>query len=183
MSLSASPPSLVIIIKCFELHRWDVSSVRWTVPSWRHSSRWECTKSMTNSTENLHTSCCLSHTSCCLWHTSCCLLHTSCCALPSASCTSPSYFHPCCTLAVTCPIHRVSLFDYQAMCKNSHHHASSARPLLNVSLVVMVTHTHTHTMLPTSRWQRLALPAAALCFQPFYGLVAVLRWFFYNTIM
>lgn len=30
---------------------------------------------------------------------------------------------------------RVSLFDYQAMCKNSHHHASSARPLLSVSLV------------------------------------------------
>ena len=29
---------------------------------------------------------------------------------------------------------RVSLFDYQAMCKNSHHHASSARPLLSVSL-------------------------------------------------
>lgn len=28
---------------------------------------------------------------------------------------------------------RVSLFDYQAMCKNSHHHASSARPLLSVS--------------------------------------------------
>lgn len=29
---------------------------------------------------------------------------------------------------------RVSLFDYQAMCKNSHHHASSARRLLSVSL-------------------------------------------------
>uniref|UniRef100_A0A672YBD5 Calcium voltage-gated channel auxiliary subunit alpha2delta 4 n=1 Tax=Sphaeramia orbicularis TaxID=375764 RepID=A0A672YBD5_9TELE len=29
---------------------------------------------------------------------------------------------------------RVSLYDYQAMCKNSHHHASSARPLLSVSL-------------------------------------------------
>uniref|UniRef100_A0A3Q3AE06 Calcium voltage-gated channel auxiliary subunit alpha2delta 4 n=1 Tax=Kryptolebias marmoratus TaxID=37003 RepID=A0A3Q3AE06_KRYMA len=28
----------------------------------------------------------------------------------------------------------ISLFDYQAMCKNSHHHASSARPLLSVSL-------------------------------------------------
>uniref|UniRef100_A0A7N8YIZ6 VWFA domain-containing protein n=1 Tax=Mastacembelus armatus TaxID=205130 RepID=A0A7N8YIZ6_9TELE len=28
---------------------------------------------------------------------------------------------------------RVSLFDYQAMCKNSHHHTSSARPLLSVS--------------------------------------------------
>uniref|UniRef100_A0A3B3TLH2 Voltage-dependent calcium channel alpha-2/delta subunit conserved region domain-containing protein n=1 Tax=Poecilia latipinna TaxID=48699 RepID=A0A3B3TLH2_9TELE len=27
---------------------------------------------------------------------------------------------------------KVSLFDYQAMCKNSHHHASSARPLLSV---------------------------------------------------
>uniref|UniRef100_A0A3Q3NCX5 VWFA domain-containing protein n=1 Tax=Mastacembelus armatus TaxID=205130 RepID=A0A3Q3NCX5_9TELE len=27
----------------------------------------------------------------------------------------------------------VSLFDYQAMCKNSHHHTSSARPLLSVS--------------------------------------------------
>ncbi|XP_028440158.1 voltage-dependent calcium channel subunit alpha-2/delta-4 isoform X2 [Perca flavescens] len=26
---------------------------------------------------------------------------------------------------------KVSLFDYQAMCKNSHHHASSARPLLS----------------------------------------------------
>uniref|UniRef100_A0A3Q3A0P0 Calcium voltage-gated channel auxiliary subunit alpha2delta 4 n=1 Tax=Kryptolebias marmoratus TaxID=37003 RepID=A0A3Q3A0P0_KRYMA len=29
---------------------------------------------------------------------------------------------------------KISLFDYQAMCKNSHHHASSARPLLSVSL-------------------------------------------------
>uniref|UniRef100_A0A8C4HFS2 VWFA domain-containing protein n=1 Tax=Dicentrarchus labrax TaxID=13489 RepID=A0A8C4HFS2_DICLA len=29
---------------------------------------------------------------------------------------------------------KVSLFDYQAMCKNSHHHASSARPLLSVSI-------------------------------------------------
>uniref|UniRef100_A0A8C4NR11 VWFA domain-containing protein n=1 Tax=Dicentrarchus labrax TaxID=13489 RepID=A0A8C4NR11_DICLA len=29
----------------------------------------------------------------------------------------------------------VSLFDYQAMCKNSHHHASSARPLLSVSVI------------------------------------------------
>uniref|UniRef100_A0A3B3CKQ6 Voltage-dependent calcium channel alpha-2/delta subunit conserved region domain-containing protein n=1 Tax=Oryzias melastigma TaxID=30732 RepID=A0A3B3CKQ6_ORYME len=28
---------------------------------------------------------------------------------------------------------KVSLFDYQAMCKNSHHHSSSARPLLTVS--------------------------------------------------
>uniref|UniRef100_A0A8C4HE70 VWFA domain-containing protein n=1 Tax=Dicentrarchus labrax TaxID=13489 RepID=A0A8C4HE70_DICLA len=30
---------------------------------------------------------------------------------------------------------KVSLFDYQAMCKNSHHHASSARPLLSVSVI------------------------------------------------
>lgn len=30
-------------------------------------------------------------------------------------------------------VHRVSLFDYQAMCKNSHHHANAARPLPNVS--------------------------------------------------
>lgn len=36
--------------------------------------------------------------------------------------------------------HRVSLFDYQAMCKNSHHHASSAHPLLNVSAAVIATH-------------------------------------------
>uniref|UniRef100_A0A3B4ZHI6 Calcium voltage-gated channel auxiliary subunit alpha2delta 4 n=1 Tax=Stegastes partitus TaxID=144197 RepID=A0A3B4ZHI6_9TELE len=36
------------------------------------------------------------------------------------------------TLMFVC---RVSLFDYQAMCKNSHHHASSARPLLSVSLI------------------------------------------------
>ncbi|KAI3371559.1 hypothetical protein L3Q82_023577, partial [Scortum barcoo] len=32
---------------------------------------------------------------------------------------------------------KVSLFDYQAMCKNSHHHASSARPLLSVSLITV----------------------------------------------
>ncbi|KAM3870199.1 voltage-dependent calcium channel subunit alpha-2/delta-4-like [Diretmus argenteus] len=44
---------------------------------------------------------------------------------------------------------KVSLFDYQAMCKNSHHHASSARPLLS----------------------------------PFYGVVALLRWFFSNALM
>uniref|UniRef100_A0A8C6MJD0 Calcium voltage-gated channel auxiliary subunit alpha2delta 4 n=1 Tax=Nothobranchius furzeri TaxID=105023 RepID=A0A8C6MJD0_NOTFU len=30
---------------------------------------------------------------------------------------------------------KVSLFDYQAMCKNSHHHASGARPLLSVSFM------------------------------------------------
>uniref|UniRef100_A0A8C7WX35 Voltage-dependent calcium channel alpha-2/delta subunit conserved region domain-containing protein n=1 Tax=Oryzias sinensis TaxID=183150 RepID=A0A8C7WX35_9TELE len=29
---------------------------------------------------------------------------------------------------------KVSLFDYQAMCRNSHHHSSSARPLFTVSL-------------------------------------------------
>uniref|UniRef100_A0A3Q4IDN6 Voltage-dependent calcium channel alpha-2/delta subunit conserved region domain-containing protein n=1 Tax=Neolamprologus brichardi TaxID=32507 RepID=A0A3Q4IDN6_NEOBR len=32
---------------------------------------------------------------------------------------------------------KVSLFDYQAMCKTGHHHASSARPLLSVSLVTI----------------------------------------------
>uniref|UniRef100_A0A3Q1GIP9 Calcium voltage-gated channel auxiliary subunit alpha2delta 4 n=1 Tax=Acanthochromis polyacanthus TaxID=80966 RepID=A0A3Q1GIP9_9TELE len=39
------------------------------------------------------------------------------------------------TLIFVC---RVSLFDYQAMCKNSHHHASSARPLLSVSLITAI---------------------------------------------
>uniref|UniRef100_A0A3P8UT80 Calcium voltage-gated channel auxiliary subunit alpha2delta 4 n=1 Tax=Cynoglossus semilaevis TaxID=244447 RepID=A0A3P8UT80_CYNSE len=42
----------------------------------------------------------------------------------------------------------VSLFDYQAMCKNSHHHSSGARPLLS----------------------------------PFYGIVALIRWFFSNAL-
>ncbi|XP_061578176.1 voltage-dependent calcium channel subunit alpha-2/delta-4-like isoform X4 [Cololabis saira] len=32
---------------------------------------------------------------------------------------------------------KVSLFDYQAMCKNSHHHASSARPLLSPFYVIV----------------------------------------------
>nr|XP_019934174.1 PREDICTED: voltage-dependent calcium channel subunit alpha-2/delta-4 [Paralichthys olivaceus] len=44
---------------------------------------------------------------------------------------------------------KVSLFDYQAMCKNTHHHASSARPLLS----------------------------------PFYGIAALMRWFFSNALM
>ncbi|XP_051979037.1 voltage-dependent calcium channel subunit alpha-2/delta-4 [Xyrauchen texanus] len=44
---------------------------------------------------------------------------------------------------------RVTLYDYQAMCKNTHHHASGARPL----------------------------------FSPFYGLVALLKWFFSNFMM
>ncbi|XP_051545218.1 voltage-dependent calcium channel subunit alpha-2/delta-4-like isoform X2 [Myxocyprinus asiaticus] len=44
---------------------------------------------------------------------------------------------------------RVTLYDYQAMCKNSHHHASGARPLLS----------------------------------PFYGLAALLKWFFSNFMM
>ncbi|XP_030586587.1 voltage-dependent calcium channel subunit alpha-2/delta-4-like isoform X4 [Archocentrus centrarchus] len=44
---------------------------------------------------------------------------------------------------------KVSLFDYQAMCKTGHHHASSARPLLS----------------------------------PFYGIVALIRWFFSNALM
>ncbi|KAM9807486.1 voltage-dependent calcium channel subunit alpha-2/delta-4-like [Neosynchiropus ocellatus] len=44
---------------------------------------------------------------------------------------------------------KVSLFDYQAMCKNSHHHASSARRLFN----------------------------------PFYAVLAMIRWFFTNTLM
>uniref|UniRef100_A0A3B4GWA8 Voltage-dependent calcium channel subunit alpha-2/delta-4-like n=1 Tax=Pundamilia nyererei TaxID=303518 RepID=A0A3B4GWA8_9CICH len=34
---------------------------------------------------------------------------------------------------------RVSLFDYQAMCKTGHHHASSARPLLSVSAFLSLT--------------------------------------------
>uniref|UniRef100_A0A9J7ZEJ7 Calcium channel, voltage-dependent, alpha 2/delta subunit 4b n=1 Tax=Cyprinus carpio carpio TaxID=630221 RepID=A0A9J7ZEJ7_CYPCA len=34
--------------------------------------------------------------------------------------------------AVYCPT-RVTLYDYQAMCKNAHHHTSGARPLLSVS--------------------------------------------------
>lgn len=37
-------------------------------------------------------------------------------------------------------VHRVSLFDYQAMCKNSHHHANAARSLPNVSSI------HTYVM-------------------------------------
>ncbi|XP_027870653.1 voltage-dependent calcium channel subunit alpha-2/delta-4-like isoform X1 [Xiphophorus couchianus] len=32
---------------------------------------------------------------------------------------------------------KVSLFDYQAMCKNSHHHASSARPLLSPFYMIL----------------------------------------------
>ncbi|XP_013870326.1 voltage-dependent calcium channel subunit alpha-2/delta-4 [Austrofundulus limnaeus] len=32
---------------------------------------------------------------------------------------------------------KVSLFDYQAMCKNSHHHANSARPLLSPFYVML----------------------------------------------
>ncbi|XP_077939197.1 voltage-dependent calcium channel subunit alpha-2/delta-4 isoform X3 [Gasterosteus aculeatus] len=44
---------------------------------------------------------------------------------------------------------KVSLFDYQAMCKTSHHHASSARRLLS----------------------------------PFYGVAALIRWFFSNLLM
>ncbi|KAM9376258.1 voltage-dependent calcium channel subunit alpha-2/delta-4-like [Pholidichthys leucotaenia] len=44
---------------------------------------------------------------------------------------------------------KVSLFDYQAMCKTGHHHSSSARPLLS----------------------------------PFYGMAALIRWFFSNILM
>ncbi|XP_017292127.1 voltage-dependent calcium channel subunit alpha-2/delta-4 [Kryptolebias marmoratus] len=32
---------------------------------------------------------------------------------------------------------KISLFDYQAMCKNSHHHASSARPLLSPVYIIV----------------------------------------------
>uniref|UniRef100_A0A3P8TGT8 Calcium voltage-gated channel auxiliary subunit alpha2delta 4 n=1 Tax=Amphiprion percula TaxID=161767 RepID=A0A3P8TGT8_AMPPE len=40
----------------------------------------------------------------------------------------------------------LSLFDYQAMCKNSHHHASSARPLLSVSLITAIQRScHSYT--------------------------------------
>uniref|UniRef100_A0A3Q1CJB5 VWFA domain-containing protein n=1 Tax=Amphiprion ocellaris TaxID=80972 RepID=A0A3Q1CJB5_AMPOC len=43
-------------------------------------------------------------------------------------------------------VYRVSLFDYQAMCKNSHHHASSARPLLSVSLITAIQRScHSYT--------------------------------------
>ncbi|XP_034033223.1 voltage-dependent calcium channel subunit alpha-2/delta-4-like [Thalassophryne amazonica] len=44
---------------------------------------------------------------------------------------------------------KVSLFDYQGMCKNNHHHASDAQPLIT----------------------------------PFYSMVTLLRWFFYNILM
>ncbi|XP_055078648.1 voltage-dependent calcium channel subunit alpha-2/delta-4-like [Periophthalmus magnuspinnatus] len=44
---------------------------------------------------------------------------------------------------------KISLYDYQAMCKNIHHHHSSARPLLS----------------------------------PFYGIVALMRWFFSHALM
>ncbi|XP_016330697.1 voltage-dependent calcium channel subunit alpha-2/delta-4-like isoform X2 [Sinocyclocheilus anshuiensis] len=44
---------------------------------------------------------------------------------------------------------RVTLYDYQAMCKNAHHHASGARPLLS----------------------------------PFYGLLAIIKWFFSHFVM
>ncbi|RXN06896.1 voltage-dependent calcium channel subunit alpha-2 delta-4-like isoform X2 [Labeo rohita] len=44
---------------------------------------------------------------------------------------------------------RVTLYDYQAMCKNSHHHTSGARPLLS----------------------------------PFYGLLALIKWFFSHFVM
>ncbi|KAL1247516.1 hypothetical protein QQF64_022892 [Cirrhinus molitorella] len=44
---------------------------------------------------------------------------------------------------------RVTLYDYQAMCKNTHHHTSGARPLLS----------------------------------PFYGLLALIKWFFSHFVM
>ncbi|XP_042609271.1 voltage-dependent calcium channel subunit alpha-2/delta-4-like [Cyprinus carpio] len=44
---------------------------------------------------------------------------------------------------------RVTLYDYQAMCKNAHHHTSGARPLLS----------------------------------PFYGLLALVKWFFSHFVM
>uniref|UniRef100_A0A9J7XBK6 Calcium channel, voltage-dependent, alpha 2/delta subunit 4b n=3 Tax=Cyprinus carpio TaxID=7962 RepID=A0A9J7XBK6_CYPCA len=44
---------------------------------------------------------------------------------------------------------RVTLYDYQAMCKNAHHHTSGARPLLS----------------------------------PFYGLLAIIKWFFSHFVM
>ncbi|XP_056595146.1 voltage-dependent calcium channel subunit alpha-2/delta-4 isoform X1 [Triplophysa dalaica] len=44
---------------------------------------------------------------------------------------------------------RVTLYDYQAMCKNVHHHSNGARPLLS----------------------------------PFYGLLALIKWFFSNFMM
>ncbi|KAK7121508.1 hypothetical protein R3I93_022558 [Phoxinus phoxinus] len=44
---------------------------------------------------------------------------------------------------------RVTLYDYQAMCKNAHHHTSGARPLLS----------------------------------PFYGLLALIKWFFSHFMM
>uniref|UniRef100_A0A3B3ZXI4 VWFA domain-containing protein n=1 Tax=Periophthalmus magnuspinnatus TaxID=409849 RepID=A0A3B3ZXI4_9GOBI len=45
-------------------------------------------------------------------------------------------------------MYKISLYDYQAMCKNIHHHHSSARPLLS----------------------------------PFYGIVALMRWFFSHAL-
>ncbi|KAG7250441.1 hypothetical protein CRUP_036884, partial [Coryphaenoides rupestris] len=38
---------------------------------------------------------------------------------------------------------KISLFDYQAMCKNSHRHANAARPLLSESRSVFSTHRDT----------------------------------------
>uniref|UniRef100_A0A665T7L8 Calcium channel, voltage-dependent, alpha 2/delta subunit 4b n=1 Tax=Echeneis naucrates TaxID=173247 RepID=A0A665T7L8_ECHNA len=54
---------------------------------------------------------------------------------PSPSVSSPPNHHNSVIISSdSLFVYRVSLFDYQAMCKNSHHHASSARPLLSVSL-------------------------------------------------
>lgn len=112
------------------LYRSAASSARWTAPSWRHWSRWECTKSTTFFMLR-----CKQALNCRAWkhvysfdsrwgHEN----------IKQDSSDSSAFLSddvPEVNVQFVC---RVSLFDYQAMCKNSHHHASSARRLLSVSL-------------------------------------------------
>lgn len=112
------------------LYRSAASSARWTAPSWRHWSRWECTKSTTFFMLR-----CKQALNCRAWkHVYSFVSRWGHENIKQDSSDSSAFLSddvPEVNVQFVC---RVSLFDYQAMCKNSHHHASSARRLLSVSL-------------------------------------------------
>uniref|UniRef100_A0A8C9ZHH4 Calcium voltage-gated channel auxiliary subunit alpha2delta 4 n=1 Tax=Sander lucioperca TaxID=283035 RepID=A0A8C9ZHH4_SANLU len=74
---------------------------------------------------------------------------------------------------------RVSLFDYQAMCKMNSHSVSSARPLLSVCTVYSLCMQYNYLN------GLINSPVTIICLslQPFYGLASALKWFLSNFLL
>uniref|UniRef100_A0A3Q2D2P7 Calcium channel, voltage-dependent, alpha 2/delta subunit 4a n=1 Tax=Cyprinodon variegatus TaxID=28743 RepID=A0A3Q2D2P7_CYPVA len=75
---------------------------------------------------------------------------------------------------------RVSLFDYQAMCKTNSHSVSSARPLLSVSSIIESLICIFETRIQSLLHQTSSVPFSL---QSFYALASTFKWFLSNFLL